>query len=89
MQPTIDLMRSHRSIREFSDREVDDETLRTIIAAAQCAATSPFGQAYTVIRVQDPGKRQAIAQLAGPRPAPQTPFARGGRAVHRPLSRCA
>ena len=66
MNPTIDLMQAHRSIRKFTEREVDDETLKTIIAAAQCAATSHFVQAYTIIRVQNMKKRQAIAELAGP-----------------------
>jgi nitroreductase len=66
MNPTIDLIRSHRSIRKFSDRAVDDDTLTAIIAAAQCAATSHFVQAYTVIRVKDRSKRATIAQLAGP-----------------------
>ncbi|MCB2149446.1 MAG: oxygen-insensitive NADPH nitroreductase [Deltaproteobacteria bacterium] len=66
MTPTIDLLKSHRSIRKFTDREVDDATLEAIIAAAQCAATSHFVQAYTVIRVKDQEKREAIAQLAGP-----------------------
>ena len=66
MNPTIDLMKSHRSIRKFTDREVDDRILEAIIAAAQCAATSHFVQAYTVIRVRDMETRQAIASLAGP-----------------------
>ena len=66
MTPTIDLMSAHRSIRKFTDREVDDHTLTAIIAAAQCAATSHFIQAYTIIRVRDMAKRQAIADLAGP-----------------------
>jgi FMN reductase (NADPH) len=66
MNQTIDLMNAHRSIRKFTDREVNDRTLATIIAAAQCAATSHFVQAYTVIRVRDMDKRQTIASLAGP-----------------------
>ena len=66
MNPMIDLIRSHRSIRKFSDRKVEDKTLETIIAAAQCAATSHFVQAYMVIRVTDKTKRQTIARLAGP-----------------------
>ena len=66
MNSTIDLMKSHRSIRKFTDREVDDQTLKTIIAAAQCAATSHFVQAYTVIQVRDNENRQVIASLAGP-----------------------
>ncbi len=66
MNATIELMNAHRSIRKFSDREVDDHTLTTIISAAQCAATSHFVQAYTVIRVRDMTKRQTISELAGP-----------------------
>lgn len=66
MNPTIDLLKAHRSIRKFADRRVDDQTLSAIIAAAQCAATSHFVQAYTIIRVRDQAKRQAIATLAGP-----------------------
>jgi nitroreductase len=63
---TIDLMKSHRSIRKFSGRALDDKTLKAIVSAAQCAATSHFVQAYTVIRVRDREKRKAIANLAGP-----------------------
>jgi nitroreductase len=66
MNPTIDLLQSHRSIRKFTDRAVDDQTLTAIVAAAQCAATSHFVQAYTIIRVRDEKKRQVIAELAGP-----------------------
>jgi nitroreductase len=66
MNDTIDLMKAHRSIRKFADRKVDDETLAEIIAAAQCAATSHYVQAYTVIHVKDPEKRESIAKLAGP-----------------------
>ena len=40
--------------------------MTAIVEAAQCAATSHFVQAYTIIQVKDPGKRHTIAQLAGP-----------------------
>jgi len=66
MNATIDLMKAHRSIRKFTDREIDDQTLKEIIAAAQGAATSHFVQAYTVIRVKDRQTRKTIARLAGP-----------------------
>ena len=66
MNATLELMKAHRSVRKFTDREVDDATLKAIVEAAQCAATSHFIQAYTVIRVRDRNKRKAIAQLAGP-----------------------
>lgn len=66
MNPTIDLLKSHRSIRKFTERQVDDQILTAIIAAAQCAATSHFIQAYTIIQVRDMDKRKAISVLAGP-----------------------
>ena len=45
MTPTIDLLRSHRSIRAFTDQPVPDEQREAIIAAAQAASTagSPCG----------------------------------------------
>ncbi|BBO90004.1 oxygen-insensitive NADPH nitroreductase [Desulfosarcina ovata] len=66
MTPTMDQMRAHRSIRKFTDRTVDDDTVQAIVSAAQGAATSHFVQAYTVIQVKDQEKRTAIAQLSGP-----------------------
>ena len=66
MNPTIELLKSHRSIRKFKKRKVDDELVRIIMETAQCAATSSHVQAYTVIRVTDPEVRREIADLSGP-----------------------
>jgi nitroreductase len=65
MNTTIETMRSHRSIRKFKVKEIPDEMLETILTSAQCAATSNFVQAYTIIRVDDQQNRQAIAKLSG------------------------
>ena len=65
---TISLMKKHRSIRKFTDRPVDHDTLAALVAAAQCAATSHHVQAYTIIHVTDPEKRRTISDLAGPQP---------------------
>ena len=53
MNAVIDLLLQHRSIRQFSDQAISDETLETLIRAGQAAATSSFIQACTVIRVRD------------------------------------
>jgi len=66
MNPTIVLLKSHRSIRKFKKTKVDDELVRTIVETAQCAATSSHVQAYTVIQVNDQTVRQEIAELSGP-----------------------
>lgn len=65
MNTTIETMRSHRSIRKFKDKAISDEMLETILTSAQCAATSNFVQAYTIIRVDDQQNRQGIAKLSG------------------------
>lgn len=68
MNQTIDLLKRHRSIRRFTDRPIGDQTLSDLVATAQCASTSHHVQAYRIIRVTDPGSRQAMADLAGPQP---------------------
>ena len=65
MNPTIELLKSHRSIRKFKDTLVDDEIARMIIETAQCASTSNHVQAYTVIHVIDKKVRHEIAELSG------------------------
>jgi|GEM_PF-10876 len=62
---TIDRLLTHRSIRAFGDRAVDDATVRTLIACAQAAATSSNVQATTVIQVRDADTRSEMARLAG------------------------
>ena len=66
MNPTIELLKSHRSIRKFKDMPVNDEIAGIIMETAQCAATSNHVQAYTVIRVIDKKVRREIAELSGP-----------------------
>ncbi|AOY89121.1 nitroreductase A [Marinobacter salinus] len=65
MNPTIELLKSHRSIRKFSDRKIPRELLLELIQAGQSAATSNHVQAYSVIHVVNPENRQKIAELAG------------------------
>lgn len=65
MNPTIELLKSHRSIRKFTDQPVSRELLEELIRAGQGAATSSHVQAYTVIHVTRPENRERIAELAG------------------------
>ncbi len=53
MNPTIDLILSHRSIRQFTPEPVSAEQLDQILSAAQSAASSSFLQANSIIRVTD------------------------------------
>ncbi|MBD3896509.1 oxygen-insensitive NADPH nitroreductase [Halomonas sp. ML-15] len=65
MNPTIELLKSHRSIRKFTEQKIPRELLLELIRAGQAAATSSHVQAYSVIHVTDPAKREMIAELAG------------------------
>ncbi|MDX1599802.1 MAG: nitroreductase family protein, partial [Marinobacter sp.] len=46
MNPTIELLKSHRSIRKFQDRKIPRELFEELIRAGQSAATSSHVQAY-------------------------------------------
>ncbi len=64
MNETIYLLKAHRSIRKFTDQPVNQETVRELISAGQCAATSSFIQACTVIQVDDQQTRDLLCDYA-------------------------
>ncbi|MBL4590783.1 MAG: NADPH-dependent oxidoreductase [Phycisphaerales bacterium] len=68
MNPTIDQMHAHRSVRKYTNDPVTDEHITQAMHAGQMAATSSAVQPYCVLRITDSAKRQAIADLAGPQP---------------------
>ena len=64
MNPTIDLLKAHRSIRQFHNRPIQPDLFEDLIRAGQAAASSNFFQATTIIRVTDSEKRAKLASLA-------------------------
>lgn len=65
MTPTIDLLRSHRSVRRFTDAPITDEQRAAIIASAQAASSSSFLQCTSIIRITDKSLREQLVQLTG------------------------
>lgn len=61
--PDLGAMLNHRSVRDYSDEPIPEETMAGLIAAAQSASTSSNLQLWSVISVQDPERRERIAQL--------------------------
>ncbi len=59
----IEQIRSHRSVRDYSEQPVSDEMLETIIEAAQWASSSSFRQTYSVIAVRDHERRKRLREL--------------------------
>ena len=68
MNDTIQLLKSHRSIRKFTDQPVDQATVDELVRCGQAAATSSNVQAVTVIQVHDADKREQLAAFAGGQP---------------------
>lgn len=56
---------SHRSVRRYDPRPLAADTLGTLIAAAQSAATSSNLQCWSVISVTDNGLRSELMEIAG------------------------
>ncbi|MGD6816455.1 oxygen-insensitive NADPH nitroreductase [Metabacillus sp. 113a] len=65
MNSTIETILNHRSIRKFKDQPLTDEQINLLVKAAQSASTSSNVQAYSIIGVKDPDKKQKLAELAG------------------------
>lgn len=56
---------AHRSVRRFADQPIPDSMVQGLVAAAQSAATSSNLQSWSVISVNDPEKRAALAEACG------------------------
>lgn len=68
MNEVINLLKSHRSIRKFTDQKIPRDLFLELIRAGQSAATSSHVQAYSVIHVTNMANRETIAELAGGQP---------------------
>ncbi|KKB35102.1 oxygen-insensitive NADPH nitroreductase [Bacillus thermotolerans] len=60
----LDLLKSHASVRKYTDEPISDETFLELMETAQHAASSHFVQAYSVIRIKDEEKRKKLGELS-------------------------
>jgi len=68
MNPTIEILMSHRSIRRFKNQKLDDGVLERLIRAGQAASTSSYIQAVSVIQVTESVLRKELMELSGNQP---------------------
>lgn len=54
----------HRCVRKYSDKDVSEDLMSALVAAAQSAATSSTLQLWSIVSVQDPERREAIARMS-------------------------
>ena len=72
MSSVIELLKSHRSIRKFTDKVIEQELLEDLFVAGQAAATSSFLQGTTIVRISNKDTRGKLAELAGNQPYVKT-----------------
>ncbi|NMG08440.1 NADPH-dependent oxidoreductase [Brasilonema sp. UFV-L1] len=60
----ITTLLSHRSVRAYLGKPLPSGTLETLVAAAQSAATSSNLQTWSVVAVEEPQRKEKLAQLA-------------------------
>jgi FMN reductase [NAD(P)H] len=66
MNQTIQLLRNHRSVREFdTEKEVSEGQIQVIIEAALAGPNWINGQQVSVIEVRKPERKAALAKAAG------------------------
>ncbi|MCK8043442.1 oxygen-insensitive NADPH nitroreductase [Shewanella sp. 1CM18E] len=65
MNHTIKTILQHRSIRQFTEQEIEQDKLELILQCANAASSSSFIQCSSIIRVTNSETRAQIAELAG------------------------
>lgn len=65
MNPILNQMHDHRSIRAYTGEVMPESELHAALEAAQLAATSSNVQAYSTIRVTDPDMLAKLVVLTG------------------------
>jgi len=68
MNETIEIIKNHRSIRNYLDKDVPDVMLQDILQAATAMPTSINGQQISIIVIKDKDKKEKIATLANEQP---------------------
>ncbi|MDD2545996.1 MAG: NADPH-dependent oxidoreductase [Burkholderiaceae bacterium] len=63
--PIFDTLLAHASVRHFLPDALPEQTLPTLLAAAQSAASSSNLQTWSVVAVQSQERRDRLSQLAG------------------------
>src|SRR5699024_4773590 len=60
----LETMKSHTTVRKYTDEPISDDVFHQLIDAAQHAASSNFVQAYSVIQVKDEHKKAELGKLS-------------------------
>jgi FMN reductase (NADPH) len=62
MNPTIQLLKKHVSVRNFKHQKISKKEVETLVEAAQSASTASFLQAYSIISIDDEDLLEKIVE---------------------------
>jgi FMN reductase [NAD(P)H] len=65
MNPTLEVLTKHESVRGFQDRLLPDGMLKAILTAARSAPTSSNLQAYSIIVIENEQRKERMCELSG------------------------
>jgi nitroreductase len=65
LNPTLETLFQHKSVRSFTDKPLAPNTAELLVAAAQSASTSSNLQTWSVVAVEDQGRKDRLAAMAG------------------------
>jgi len=60
----LSTMKSHTTVRKYTDEVISDDVFHELVEAAQHAASSNFVQAYSIIQVKDEEKKKELGRLS-------------------------
>ena len=63
MNPVLECLYNHKSIRKYKDQPIEDEKLEKIIKAAQAAPTWCNGQQVSIIAIKDKARKGLFEKL--------------------------
>ena len=65
MNETIKLIKQHRSIRQYLDKDISEELVDEILKASQAMPNSINGQQTSIIGVRDKEKKKKLSEVTG------------------------
>ncbi|AKA69244.1 nitroreductase [Clostridium scatologenes] len=65
MNKVIETMKEHRSIRNYTDKEISEEIVNELVNVAQAAPNSINGQQTSLIVIKDKATKEKLAELTG------------------------
>lgn len=68
MNEVIEQLYRRKSVRVFTEQEIDEQIVREILTAAAMAPTAGNQQLYTILRITDPEKKRALSESCDHQP---------------------